>query len=50
MEQILPYGHLRDFTRDVFLKMGCSPEHADLAATVLLSADLRGLILTGLRV
>lgn len=43
MEQIIPYGHLRTFTRDVFLKMGCSPEHADLAATVLLSADLRGI-------
>ncbi|WP_341842984.1 Ldh family oxidoreductase [Chitinophaga caseinilytica] len=43
MEQIFSYGQLRDFTRDVFLKMGCSAGHADLAATVLLSADLRGI-------
>ncbi len=34
---------LRDFTRSVFLKMGCSSEHADLAADVLIKADLRGI-------
>jgi L-2-hydroxycarboxylate dehydrogenase (NAD+) len=33
---------LLDFTRDVFLAIGCSDEHASLAARVLLSADLRG--------
>ncbi|WP_341837995.1 Ldh family oxidoreductase [Chitinophaga pollutisoli] len=43
MEQILPYGQLKTFTRDVFLKMGCSAGHAELAAVVLLSADLRGI-------
>ncbi|MBO9154896.1 Ldh family oxidoreductase [Chitinophaga sp. GCM10012297] len=43
MEQIFPYEHLHAFTRDVFLKIGCTPEHAQLAATVLLSADLRGI-------
>ena len=34
---------LRDFTRSIFLKMGCSSEHADLAADVLIKADLRGI-------
>jgi LDH2 family malate/lactate/ureidoglycolate dehydrogenase len=34
---------LRNFTRDVFLAMGCSAEHAALAADVLLLADLRGI-------
>lgn len=43
MEQIFPYEHLHAFTRDVFLKIGCTLEHAQLAATVLLSADLRGI-------
>ena len=43
MEQIFPYGHLHAFTRDVFVKMGCEPAQADLATTVLLSADLRGI-------
>lgn len=43
MEQIFPYSHLQAFTRDVFLKMGCSAAHAEIAATVLLSADLRGI-------
>lgn len=43
MEQVFPYEHLHAFTRDVFITMGCSPEHAELASTVLLSADLRGI-------
>ena len=34
---------LRDFTRNVFISMGCSSEHATLAADVLLLADLRGI-------
>ncbi len=34
---------LREFTRDVFLSMGCNREDADLAADVLLLADLRGI-------
>lgn len=43
MEQVFPYEHLHAFTADVFIKMGCSPDHAELASTVLLSADLRGI-------
>ncbi|MGX5817815.1 Ldh family oxidoreductase [Chitinophaga lutea] len=43
MEQVFPYEHLHAFTRDVFIKMGCSPDQAELATTVLLSADLRGI-------
>ncbi|SDM90109.1 Malate/lactate/ureidoglycolate dehydrogenase, LDH2 family [Daejeonella rubra] len=34
---------LRDFTRSIFEKMGCSAEHADLAADVLIKSDLRGI-------
>lgn len=36
-------AHLRKFTTNVFLKMGCSETHADLAADVLLRSDLRGI-------
>ena len=34
---------LRSFTQNIFLAMGCSEEHAALAADVLLQADLRGI-------
>ncbi|MEO8795668.1 MAG: Ldh family oxidoreductase [Daejeonella sp.] len=34
---------LRNFTKQIFLKMGCSAEHADLASDVLLKSDLRGI-------
>ena len=34
---------LRNFTENIFLAMGCSPEHAKLSADVLLLADLRGI-------
>ncbi len=34
---------LRAFTQSVFTKMGCSEEHAVLAADVLLKSDLRGI-------
>ena len=34
---------LRSFTHNIFLSMGCSNEHAALAADVLLLADLRGI-------
>jgi LDH2 family malate/lactate/ureidoglycolate dehydrogenase len=34
---------LRNFTEDIFSAMGCSPEHARLAADVLLKSDLRGI-------
>ena len=43
MEHIFSYHHLREFTREVFIHMGCSLEHAALASEVLLSADLRGI-------
>ena len=36
-------GHLKKFCLNVFLKMGCSPNDANLAAEVLISADLRGI-------
>jgi LDH2 family malate/lactate/ureidoglycolate dehydrogenase len=34
---------LRNFTKSIFLKMGCPAEHANLAADVLIKADLRGI-------
>jgi L-2-hydroxycarboxylate dehydrogenase (NAD+) len=37
------YQYLFDFSKAVFLKMGCSEEHATIAAKVLVSADLRGI-------
>src|SRR6187431_1047185 len=33
---------LRTFTQNIFLAMGCSDAHAQLAADVLLKSDLRG--------
>lgn len=41
-DKIIPYQQLFDFTQSVFQKMGCPPEQATIAATTLLSADLRG--------
>ncbi len=43
MTSLFAYDHLYDFTVDVFLAIGCSQSDAQLAATVLLSADLRGI-------
>ncbi|HEX8315401.1 MAG TPA: Ldh family oxidoreductase [Flavisolibacter sp.] len=37
------YEQLFDFSKNVFLKIGCSNEDALLATAVLLSADLRGI-------
>jgi LDH2 family malate/lactate/ureidoglycolate dehydrogenase len=39
------YSHLylQEFVRQVFLKMGCPEADAELAATVLITADLRGI-------
>jgi LDH2 family malate/lactate/ureidoglycolate dehydrogenase len=34
---------LRNFTHNIFIKMGCSEEHASLATDVLIKADLRGI-------
>src|SRR3982074_1681990 len=42
MERIFDYEQLWRFTKDVFIAVGCSSEHASLAATGLLRADLRG--------
>jgi hypothetical protein len=36
------YQQLSDFTASVFLKIGCSQQHALSATKALLSADLRG--------
>ena len=36
------YKHLFDFTKAILQKIGCSESDADIAAKVLLSADLRG--------
>lgn len=36
-------SNLREFTKSVFIKMGCSEEHAALATDVLIKSDLRGI-------
>lgn len=36
------YNYLLEFTRKVFMKMGCSSEDADIIAEVFLAAELRG--------
>ena len=41
--QIFPYNTLFVFTEKIFLEIGCSPQDAQLATKVLLSADLRGI-------
>jgi L-2-hydroxycarboxylate dehydrogenase (NAD+) len=43
MERIYDYDQLWLFTKNVFISIGCSDEHAMLAATSLLRADLRGI-------
>ena len=43
MEKIFQYEQLYTFTNAVFISMGCSFEHAEIATKVLLSADLRGI-------
>jgi L-2-hydroxycarboxylate dehydrogenase (NAD+) len=43
METVIPYSRLFDFARNVFMRIGSSAPDADLATTVLLSADLRGI-------
>lgn len=42
-EKIYSYQQLFDFTKAVFEKIGCSPEHAGTATKALLSADVRGI-------
>jgi len=41
--QLHQYESLLDFTKKVFIKMGCPEADADTAADVLLAADLRGI-------
>ncbi|NTV84583.1 MAG: Ldh family oxidoreductase, partial [Bacteroidales bacterium] len=36
------YSYLYDFTRNVFLKMGCSEADANIIAEVFLAAEIRG--------
>jgi LDH2 family malate/lactate/ureidoglycolate dehydrogenase len=43
LQMIVSESTLRNFTENVFLAMGCSKEHAVLAADVLLLSDLRGI-------
>lgn len=42
-EVLYSYDYLYDFARNVFIKIGCSDKHADIATTTLLSADIRGI-------
>lgn len=41
--QQISYEALLEFTKSVFLQMGCSIHDADLASNVLVAADLRGI-------
>ena len=42
MDFTFSYNQLFSFSKNIFLKIGCTETNAVLAATVLLSADLRG--------
>ncbi|MDQ6843578.1 MAG: Ldh family oxidoreductase, partial [Bacteroidota bacterium] len=42
MSKIYSYQALYSFARQIFLKIGCNEKDAEVAAGVLLSADLRG--------
>src|SRR6478609_19739 len=42
MSKVFSYDQLFDFSKNVFLKIGCSEDDANLATKVLLSADIRG--------
>ena len=42
-DMLISESELRIFTQNIFLAMGCSTEHAALAADVLIRADLRGI-------
>lgn len=43
MEYRIGSDELKKFVSDVFLAMGCSPQHAQLATESLVAADLRGI-------
>lgn len=40
---LIPESALHTFTKNIFLAIGCSDEHATLATDVLIKADLRGI-------
>jgi L-2-hydroxycarboxylate dehydrogenase (NAD+) len=42
MEKTYSYQQLFSFSKNIFLKIGCSEANADIATKTLLSADLRG--------
>ena len=42
-EQIVAHSSLKEFTKNIFLKIGCPENEAALATDVLLRADLRGI-------
>jgi len=42
-DQIFSYSQLRSFSKAIFISIGCPEEQADLAAEVLVRADLRGI-------
>jgi LDH2 family malate/lactate/ureidoglycolate dehydrogenase len=43
MYSLIPVSDLHRFTKQVFLSIGCTKEHAILATDVLIKADLRGI-------
>lgn len=42
MDQLFTYNQLYQFSKDIFIKIGCNIADAETAATSLLSADIRG--------
>jgi len=42
IREMYNYEYLLNFTRSVFIKMGCSGEHANIIADVFIAAELRG--------
>jgi len=42
-DQIFSYSQLRSFSKAIFISIGCPEKQADLAAEVLVRADLRGI-------
>lgn len=42
METMFSYSRLLEFSRDIFLAIGCPQDQANLASEALLAADLRG--------
>jgi L-2-hydroxycarboxylate dehydrogenase (NAD+) len=43
LSPVYQHERLLEFSKNVFLRIGCSEEHASLAADVLVTADLRGI-------